>query len=136
MERITNKKWLQQKKNLLGKTLCIIDRGFNGVDKSDLYHFRPSSSEYCIDITKIEPDPMKAVDYIYGKSVIYVNDVPPIEGFCCIPEIGRYSDCISIDYFNAGVFEKYEYWIMTREEAIEQIKGYNQQIVEGLYEIL
>ena len=40
MERITNKKWLQNEKNLLGKTLCIIDRGFSGVDPKTKEHNR------------------------------------------------------------------------------------------------
>ena len=70
MERITDRKWLQKEDNLIGKTLCIICRGFNGVNPEDGVHtLRFSSTEYAIDVERIDPDPMKAVDYNTGEEV-------------------------------------------------------------------
>ncbi len=134
MERITDRKWLQKEDNLIGKTLCIICRGFNGVNPEDgINTFRFSSTEYAIDVERIDPDPMKAVDYIYGKNVIIVDYAPPtLERET--PSIST-TDCLIIDYFHSGEFEKYEYYVMTREEAIEQIKNYNQQIVGDLFKL-
>ena len=134
MERITNKKWLQNEKNLLGKTLCIINRGFSGVDPKTKEHtIRFSGTTYVIDITKVEPDINKAVDYIYGEYCFYLEDTPPLEKDD-IPTLGTL-DCECIDYFNPGEFERYEYYVMSREEAIEQIKEHNRKIIGNLYNI-
>jgi len=134
MERITSEKWLQNEKNLLGKTLCIIDRGFRGIDpKTKVNTLRFSDTTYVINITKVEPD-IKAVDYIYGEYCIYLEYTPPLEKDD-IPTLGT-TDCASIDYFNPGKFEQYEYYIMTKEEAIEQIKEHNRKIIGNLYNIV
>ena len=135
MERITNRKWLQNEKNLLGKTLCIIGRGFSGVDPKTKEHtIRFSETNYVIDITKVEPDINKTVDYIYGEYCIYLENTPPLLEKEDIPTIGTL-DCAIIDYFNPGEFERYEYYVMSREEAIEQIKEHNRKIIGNLYNI-
>ena len=134
-QRITSKKWLQSERNLIGKTLCVVDRGFNGIDpKTGEHKVRFSQTNYIIDITKVEMEQMKAVDWIYGKIGIYIENAPPLDFEDDTPAIG-YTECTSIDYCSDERFNRCEYYIMDREEAIEEIKEYNRKIVKDLYKI-
>jgi hypothetical protein len=133
-QRITDQKWLMNEKHLLGKTLCVIDRGFNGIDPDTHQRtIRFSQTGYIIDITKVEIEGMKAVDWIYGKSGIYVESAPPL-GADDSPAIGIL-ECTYIDYCSNEKFNKREYYIMDREEAIAEIKEFNRMIVSNLYDI-
>ena len=133
-QRITSKKWLQNEKNLIGKTLCVVDRGFSGIDpKTGEHTLRLSQTDYIIDITKVEMEGMKAVDWIYGKTGIYIENATPLDKDDT-PAIGV-TECTYIDYCSDELFNRYEYYVMDREEAIEEIKEYNRKIVKDLYKI-
>ena len=134
-QRITSKKWLQNEKNLIGKTLCVVDRGFNGIDpKTGEHTLRISQTDYIIDITKVEMEGMKAVDWIYGKTGIYIENAPPLDFKEDTPAIGL-TECTYINYCREELFNRCEYYVMDREEAIEEIKEYNRKIVKDLYKI-
>ena len=134
-QRITSKKWLQNEKNLIGKTLCVVDRGFSGIDpKTGEHTLRVSQTEYIIDITKVGMEEMKAIDWIYGKTGIFIENAPPLDFKDYTPVIGSI-ECTSIVYCSDELFNRYEYYVMTREEAIEEIKEYNRKIVKDLYKI-
>ena len=134
-QRITSKKWLQNERNLIGKTLCVVDRGFNGIDPDTKKRtIRFSQIDYIIDITKVEKEEMKAIDWIYGKTGIYIENAPPLDFKDDTPTIG-FTECTYIDYCSDELFNRYEYYVMDREEAIEEIKEYNRKIVKDLYKI-
>jgi hypothetical protein len=50
------------------------------------------------------------------------------------PAIG-FTECTSINYCSDELFNRCEYYVMDREEAIEEIKEYNRKIVKDLYKI-
>lgn len=134
-ERITDEKWLWQDKNLLGKTLCIIDRGFNDKDPdTGIRTIRFSETVYCINITKIDHSEPKPVNYVAADYVISLEYAPSMNpGEDDPPSLTRLTEgCI--DYSEKGL-KRYEYYIMPKEEAIEEIKKYNRQIIKDLYTI-
>ena len=119
---VTDKKWLQDEKNLLGKTLKVVRRGKKEKkeDGHDLVVF--PDTEYVIHITKVEQDPCKAVDYIYGRRSIDVDYAPaPDWDMGGTPSLSEL-ECIVIDNFHPGRFEENEYWILPEYAAIEEIK--------------
>ena len=134
-QRITSKKWLQNEKNLIGKTLCVVDRGFRGIDpKTGIHTLRFSQTDYIIDITKVKMEEMKAIDWIYGKTGIYIENAPSLDFKDDTPVIGS-TECTSINYCSDELFNRCEYYVMDREEAIEEIKEYNRKVVKDLYKI-
>ena len=133
-QRITDKRWLQNEKNLIGKTLCIVNPGFNGIDPNTKRRtLRFSETDYIIDITKINIEDYKAIDWIYGEAGICIENIPPL-GNDNSMTIGTL-ECTYIDYCSDENFNRREYYIMDREEAIEEIKEYNRKIVKDLYKI-
>lgn len=133
--QVTDKRWLQNEKNLIGKTLCIIKRASkSNKEAKQLSIFFPRTI-YVVDIEKIRLDSYNSVDYLHGKKIINIDYAPaPDWDPDAIPSISVL-DTMCIDYFHPGQFENYEYWIVPREEAIEEIKKYNRQIIGDLYQI-
>ena len=104
MEKITDPKFFSNNKNLIGKTLFVRHKGFNGTSpETDKRTICFPECYIIVGVNRIMPDQGRPIDYISGELGLHICPQDEYETF------GFVSD-VCIDY-REDIFLKDEYWI-------------------------
>ena len=116
MEKITDPKFFSNNKNLIGKTLFVRHKGFNGTSpETDKRTICFPECYIIVGVNRIMPDQGRPIDYISGELGLHICPQDEYETF------GFVSD-VCIDY-REDIFLKDEYWIMEKQEAINLMRA-------------